>query len=90
MLLMNIGNVLTKLRLMKGYTQEQIANELCITRAAYAKWENNKVVLNLLQLKKIAALYHIKLPVLVSIIETGSIVAPDVLYGIINSNQKIV
>ncbi|MDH6371807.1 transcriptional regulator with XRE-family HTH domain [Paenibacillus sp. PastF-3] len=38
---MRIGQTLTELRIKKGWTQDQIAEELGIKRARYNAWENN-------------------------------------------------
>ena len=36
---LNIGTNIKRLRLAKGYTQEQLAELLCVSGAAVSKWE---------------------------------------------------
>lgn len=84
---MKIGHVLKHLRLIKGATQDEIAVMLNITRTSYSKWENDKVDLTISQATKVAAAYGLKLSFLVSIFETGFIIAPDVLANYIHASK---
>ena len=41
---MTIGEKITKLRIAKGLTQEELADELCITRQSISKWEMDQAL----------------------------------------------
>lgn len=41
---MNIGETIAKLRREQGLTQEQLADKLCVSRQAISKWETNKAL----------------------------------------------
>ena len=84
---MKIGRVLKHLRLIKGATQDEVAAMLNITRTSYSKWENDRVDLTISQASKVAAAYGLKLSFLVSIFETGFIIAPDVLANYIHASK---
>lgn len=57
----DVGLALRKLRVMNGYSQQFVANNLHISRNAYIEWERNKVKLTLNNCLKICDLYGIKL-----------------------------
>jgi len=54
---MKFGFILKELRQLKGVTQEFIANKLNIERSTYSKWETDKIILRVDQLKKLATIY---------------------------------
>jgi transcriptional regulator with XRE-family HTH domain len=56
---LDIGHSLIRYRYKNRYTQQYIANEFDISLAAYKKWEKKTDNFNVIQLKKIAELYHI-------------------------------
>lgn len=58
---MRIGEKLKLLRKIKGYTQEELAEKLFISRKAYANLENNSTKIDLDRLKNIATVYEIEL-----------------------------
>ena len=57
---------LQQLRKQKGYTQEQLAQELHVSRAAISKWESGRGYPNIDSLKEIAEFYGISLDNLLS------------------------
>ncbi len=58
---MKIGEKLKLLRKIKGYTQEELADKLFISRKAYANLENDSTKIDLERLNKIATIYEIEL-----------------------------
>lgn len=40
---MDIGTIIKKARLQKGYTQEELAEKVGVKKSAVAKWENGRV-----------------------------------------------
>ncbi len=58
---MDTGNTIRKLRVENGYTQQQIAGFLKISRNAYLAWESNQVELTLGRLTALCAIYKISL-----------------------------
>lgn len=56
-----LGNKIKKLREEKNYTQQEFGDKLFHTKSNVSKWENNKVIPDLLTLKKMAVLFDIKL-----------------------------
>lgn len=56
-----IGNRLRKLRIMKGYSQEYMADVLKISQKTYSNMENDKSSISIDTLKKIAEEYKVDL-----------------------------
>ena len=56
-----IKDILRNLRLENGYTQEEIAKILCVSRTGYASWEQGKAEPSILDLKKICCLFNVPL-----------------------------
>ena len=54
---MKFGPILKELRKIKGATQKSIAEKLNIERSTYSKWESDKIVIRVDQLKKLASVY---------------------------------
>jgi transcriptional regulator with XRE-family HTH domain len=55
----NIGNRIKKLRMLKGWTQEYVADYLCISQPTYARIENGKNKTWLNHIDKLCKLYNI-------------------------------
>lgn len=52
---------LVMLRKMNGYSQEQIAEKIDISRQAYAKWESGATVPDIEKAARLAQVYHVTL-----------------------------
>ena len=63
-----IANRLVKLRKEKGYSQEELANQLGISRQAVSKWERAEASPDTENLISLARLYHISLD---ELLDTG-------------------
>ena len=57
---MLIGHKIKKIRELRNFTQEHIAEKLNITQAGYSKIERNEVDLNLEKLDKLAQIFEMK------------------------------
>ena len=68
---MNIGEQIKKLRKQKGLSQEQLAEQLIVSRAAVAKWESNNGVPDIENLKKLSEVFGVTIDELVK----GSVVS---------------
>lgn len=62
----DFGNKLRQLRLEKGYSQEYLADILKISQKTYSNIENNKSIVSISRLKRIAEEYQIDLMHLLS------------------------
>lgn len=62
---MTLGQKLKNARTNAGLTQEQLAEKLCVSRAAVAKWETGKGLPDILNLKAIAKLLDVSIDDLV-------------------------
>ena len=58
---MGVSNIITFLRKENGYSQEEIANKLGLSRQTYSKFENGSGELNTMQLQQIANIYGVKI-----------------------------
>lgn len=58
---MELANNLKYYREKAGFTQEQVANELRITRQSISRWENGKSYPDLDNLVLISELYHVSI-----------------------------
>ena len=56
-----LGEKLKEGRIAKGYSQEEVAEKLQITRQAISKWENNRTAPDIDTLVKLSDLYEISL-----------------------------
>ena len=63
---MIIPNKLRKLRMLKEYSQEAVADELGVCQKTYSNMENGKTQITLQTLKKIAELFEIDFNDLIS------------------------
>ena len=62
---MTIGEKIKQIRKDRGLTQEQLAEELIVSRAAVAKWENDNGVPDIDNLKKLSELFGMSIDELV-------------------------
>ena len=58
---MDAGNIIRKLRVQNGYTQQHVADLLSVSRNAYMAWENNQVELTIRRLRSLCDVYSISL-----------------------------
>lgn len=68
---------LCSLRKLHGFTQEQIADHLGVSRQAYSKWENGRALPDLFNTIALAELYQISLDDLLQRKETNTRPIPD-------------
>ena len=68
---MTVGQKIQALRLRVGRSQSQLAEQLCVSRAAVAKWENDNGLPDISNLKALAAFLNVDLNELLD--ETKSI-----------------
>ncbi len=86
---MNLGFILKELRAIKKASQQQIANRLHIERSTYTKWETNKVMLRVDQLKDLSSLYGMDFEYMARCVEAEKIVSrKDVERFIYQQEQK--
>jgi transcriptional regulator with XRE-family HTH domain len=62
---MTLGEKLKDVRKNAGLSQEQLAEKLCVSRAAVAKWETDKGLPDIMNLKAIAKLLDVSIDYLV-------------------------
>ena len=62
---MDLGNNLFHARKRRGFSQEDVAQSLGVSRQTVSKWETGETVPDLRQSKKMAALYNISLDELI-------------------------
>ena len=58
---MRIADKIKNDRIQKGYTQEQVAEELLVTRQTISNWENGKSLPDIISIIKMSELYEISL-----------------------------
>ena len=58
---MEIGQVLRTARVKSGFTQEQVAEKLMISRQTVSNWENEKSLPDVVSVMKMSDLYQISL-----------------------------
>ena len=56
---MKLCDKITKLRKMKGLSQEELANELDVSRQSVFKWESGENTPDLEKIKKLAKLFNV-------------------------------
>ena len=79
---MNIGDKLVELRKKKGFSQEELAEKLDVTRQTISKWELNETSPNISQAKEISRLFYISLDEF-----CGNNIS-DILINKMNKNDK--
>lgn len=55
----NIGNNIKRLRKDRGLSQEQLAEQLCVTHQAVSKWETDKAQPDIETLKKLSEIFEV-------------------------------
>lgn len=63
---MNIGEKIKTLRQQNGLSQESLANKLSVSRQAITKWETNRGIPDIENLKSLSILFNVSLDYLVS------------------------
>jgi len=58
---MNLGNNLYQARRKTGYSQEEVAAKIGVSRQTISKWETNETIPDIFQSKKMALMYGIAL-----------------------------
>jgi transcriptional regulator with XRE-family HTH domain len=58
---MTLGKKIYDLRTKKGYSQEQFASKLYVTRQAVSKWERDETLPDLYNLKNMATLLNVSI-----------------------------
>lgn len=61
-----LGNKLLDLRKKAGLSQEDVANELGVSRQTVSKWETDQTVPDLINIKLLSQLYHVSYDYLIS------------------------
>jgi transcriptional regulator with XRE-family HTH domain len=74
---MKFGFILKELRQIKGVTQQLIADKLNIERSTYSKWETDKIILRVDQLKNIASIYGMDFEFMSRCIEAQKLVSKN-------------
>ena len=62
---MTLGEKIKHARIQNNLSQEELANKLCLSRSAIAKWENNKGMPDIMNLKALAELFQVSVDYLV-------------------------
>ena len=62
-----LGENIKTYRQKKGYTQEEVANRLHVTRQTISKWETGETIPDIRQCKRLAVLYQMSLDELIEI-----------------------
>ena len=80
-----LGNRLASLRKEKGYSQEELAEKLGVSRQAVSKWENGEASPDTANLIALAELYDISLDELVGKAPAGSSKTEEVEGEVVDS-----
>ncbi len=73
---MKVGANIRKIRILKGYSQEYVADSLDISQKTYSHLENDKSKISLTRLSQIAKLFEVNV---IQILTTTGLVDDDVL-----------
>ncbi|MCI8417006.1 MAG: helix-turn-helix transcriptional regulator [Lachnospiraceae bacterium] len=63
---MSLGNHLFQARKKKGFSQEEVAEKLGVTRQTISKWETDETLPDIRQSKRLAVLYGVSLDELIT------------------------
>lgn len=58
---MNLGNSLFHARKKSGFSQEEVAEKIGVSRQTLSKWETNETIPDIYQAKKLGQIYHVSL-----------------------------
>ncbi|WP_195467529.1 helix-turn-helix transcriptional regulator [Clostridium sp. D43t1_170807_H7] len=78
---MSLGEKLRECRKMVNLTQEELAEKLCVSRQAITKWESDKGIPDIVNIKNIAKLFDVSIDYL---LDDGEIISDFVLKESIN------
>ena len=81
---MNLGNNLYQARRKTGYSQEEVAAKIGVSRQTISKWETNETIPDIFQSKKMALMYGIAL----DDEQDAFLVLKDILYRIWQVRKK--
>lgn len=81
---MNIGEKLKEGRKKAGLSQEQLAEKLCVSRQAITKWESNRGIPDVSNIKNIAKLFGVSIDYL---LDDGEMILNNVIKETININD---
>ena len=62
---MQLGNSLASARKKSGFSQEEVAERLGVSRQTILKWESSETLPDIRQSKQLAVLYHLTLDALI-------------------------
>lgn len=86
---MEIGKKLKEVRMKLNLTQEQVAEELFVSRQTISNWENEKSYPDILSIIKLSDLYNISLDELLKG-DQKMIEHLDVSTNVVKSNKKLI
>ena len=74
-----LSDNLIMLRNIHGFSQEEVAEKIDISRQAYAKWESGKTIPDIEKCSRLAELYGVTLDSLIKTerLEDGRVIAPS-------------
>lgn len=58
---MDTENIILKLQTQKGFTQDELAEKVCVTRQAVSRWENGETIPNTETLKLLSKLFDVSI-----------------------------
>ena len=64
---METKDVILQLRIQNGWTQEELAEKLCVTRQAVSRWESGETTPNTETLKLLSALFGVSINTLLGL-----------------------
>lgn len=85
---MNIGKRLKDARIESGYTQEQVAEQLDVSRQTISSWENGRTFPDIVSVVSLSDIYDVSLDVLIKGDEK-MLEHLEESTNIVNSNKKL-
>ena len=89
-----LSDNLIMLRNIHGFSQEEVAEKIDISRQAYAKWESGKTIPDIEKCNRLAELYGVTLDSLIKTerLEDGRVIAPSPkgksIWGSVTINER--